>query len=302
MEKLYHYVLNGLKNYPEFYNPKIYSSFEEYLTSLKNHLFNLRKSYQTTNVETDYSSLDTQATYLIAYYPHYFEMIYHILNLISSQLSFAKEVQACFFGAGPCPEVAGLVKFLGDKFPETTNLVANVYDIAHDTWNLTREITKNDIIPKLWNGNIDLQSFSLDICAANSFQSIHSVIKNCQLVVFQNCLNEVENKNTHDFQANFKSLLDNLPLGCSILIVDFLNYDKINAILEGIKRNVERANDIASEKGEISRFKVTTSPSIIKQNLFENKDGLIERKHINFQYLALHKIEPVNDNEDDFIF
>jgi hypothetical protein len=79
MEKLYEYILEGLKNLPDFYNPNLHQTFESYLKSLQNAAKYLWKSYRSNTVKVDYSDPQVQAAYLIRYYPHYVQMTLEIL-------------------------------------------------------------------------------------------------------------------------------------------------------------------------------------------------------------------------------
>jgi len=147
MEQIYEYILDGLRNSREFQDTESEDTFENYLISLQSPVRKLRESYRTNHVVVDYSKAITQAAYLIAYYPHYAEMTLEVLRLLSSDLRFGQEVKACFFGAGPCPEVVGVVQFLVEHSPQTRKLIANIYDIASDTWDLAREVTDKNVVP-----------------------------------------------------------------------------------------------------------------------------------------------------------
>ena len=191
MERLYDYILEGIEKSGNFYKGNATGTFEAYLQALQPYVKDLRQGYKGSCVKVDYSHQSVQAAYLIAYYPQYVEMTLAILKSISSELKFGNEVQACFFGAGPCPEVAALVQFLAEHSSNTTKLNANIYDIASDTWTISREVTTNHILPKLWNGTVKLHANKFDLCSKNCFLAIEESIKNSHIFIFQNCLNEL---------------------------------------------------------------------------------------------------------------
>lgn len=300
MKRLYEYILNGLKKSGDFYNADLQDTFENYLISLQSSVRELRRSYRTSCVVMDYSKPATQAAYLIAYYPHYAEMTLEILRLLSSELSFPQEAKACFFGAGPCPEVVGLVQFLVERSQKTIRLIANVYDIAFDKWAFTRRITDRYIIPELWQGQGILSSNRLDLCLENSFQSIKSIIESCTLFIFQNCLNEVSK--TPVVQKNIEFLLNNAPLESIVVIADLI-YDQNLNVVEDLKRKIESRNDF--EILQEGSLRVTSSlpiPKTIRTNLLTGEDGLIPRSRINFVFLALRKGEQLSSDFDDIPF
>lgn len=300
MEGLYESILDGLRESGEFYNARAQGSFENYLASLQSSVRELRKSYRTGCVVIDYSRATTQAAYLIAYYPHYVEMTLEILRLLSSDLRFTQEVKACFFGAGPCPEVAGLAQFLVERLPRARKLTANVYDIASNTWALTRKITSKYVIPRLWQGQVALNSSSLDLCAAKSFQKLRENLETSNLFVFQNCLNELNN--TPSIQENINFLFDIVPLGSTVIIADLL-YDQNLDIVEEIREKIDKRNnfEVLSE----GTLKVASSlpiPRIIRANLLTGEDGLIPRSKINFLFLAIRKDHQASNRFDNIPF
>ena len=240
MEKLYEYILEGLKNSPDFYNPNLHQTFESYLASLQESAKYLWKSYRSTPVEVRYSDPQVQAAYLIRYYPHYVQMTLEILRLSPEIFTFPEQINACFFGAGPCPEVAGLAQFLTEHCPETKSMIVKIYDIASEQWKFSRDITKNFIVPRLWKGDISGTVSKFDLCSVNAFEVIADDISNCHIFIFQNCLNEIWN--TSATQENIKFLLNRAPLNSFIIIGD-LPYEQNRQLIEDIAEIANQRSD-----------------------------------------------------------
>jgi hypothetical protein len=79
LENLYDLILENLtKSIPR----DIQSS---YLQSLQPDVKRLRSSFHTNHVRVDYSNYNTQAAYLLAYYPHYVEMTYRVLESLQQK-------------------------------------------------------------------------------------------------------------------------------------------------------------------------------------------------------------------------
>ncbi len=242
MEKLYLYILQGIKQSPTFYNPEIHQTFEKYLASLQEPVKSLRESYKpNTVIKVDYSESQVQAAYLICYYPHHVEMTFEILKIIAKLFTFGKEISACFFGAGPCPEVAGLAHFMTKHYQTTESLIVNVYDIASDKWEPSRALTKNFVLPSLWKGQISENALNLNLCSANGFEEISHVIEKSNIFIFQNCLNEIQNISATQENINF--LLDRAPLDSFIIIADLL-YDQNIRIVNDIVKIAEKSGMI----------------------------------------------------------
>ncbi|MBD2280587.1 hypothetical protein [Aphanizomenon flos-aquae] len=301
MEKLYEYILEGLKNSPDFYNPNLHQTFESYLASLQESAKYLWKSYRSTPVEVRYSDPQVQAAYLIRYYPHYVQMTLEILRLSPEIFTFPEQINACFFGAGPCPEVAGLAQFLTEHCPETKSMIVKIYDIASEQWKFSRDITKNFIVPRLWKGDISGTVSKFDLCSVNAFEVIADDISNCHIFIFQNCLNEIWN--TSATQENIKFLLNRAPLNSFIIIGD-LPYEQNRQLIEDIAEIANQRSDyqIILQSQGIKIRSCIRIPSLVTENLLTGVDGLIPRKNINFLFLALRKGEYTNEDLLDDIF
>lgn len=285
---LYQYILEGLEKTMDFYNPQNHQSFEYYLQSLKKPAEQLWESYRSNQVKVNYSDPSTQAAYLIRYYPHYVQMTYEILQQCSQFFAFGEKINACFFGAGPCPEVAGLAQFLTKYYPQTKEIFVQVYDIASDQWSLSRAITKDFVIPNLWKGQFSGNAYNLDLCSSNSFESVSDAIENSHLFVFQNCLNEIWNISTT--KENIKFLLESAPLNSFIVIGD-LRYAQNRYILEDIAKFVQRTNHykliMLDELDIRSSLRI---PQIVTQNLLTSEGYLIPRSRIKFMFLVITKV------------
>ncbi len=293
---LYNCILEGLENSIDFYNKNNHITFESYLQSLQKPAEQLWHSYRSNQVKVSYSEPSIQAVYLMRYYPHYAYMNFQILEIIHGQNPFKnlinETLEVCLFGAGPCPEIVGLSKFLSDNYQNIKKLTVNVYDIAADEWTLSRNITEKFIIPEYWSGDLQLNSNYLDLCESNSLYSIKTKIKKSQIFIFQNCLNEIYNIAT--VQTNLNFLLNEIPVGSVIIIID-LNYRQNVSIIDRLKEQVSNRDDFEVYSPPLEDIKIQPCPNlpqIIKQNLLTGKRELIPRKNINCIFISLHKINP----------
>src|ERR1035437_5825962 len=93
--------------------------FYDCLHQSQPYVTNLRRSYQNSPSNVDFSCRHTRAAYLLAYYPNYIEPLYEILcqlhqlhpDVIQGTFGYEK-LRGLFLGAGPAPEVLGLLAFL----------------------------------------------------------------------------------------------------------------------------------------------------------------------------------------------
>ena len=85
-----------------------------WLKQRRPHICRLRDAYRRRR-PVDYNDPDLQEAYLLAYYPHYIELLFEVLasleNDCQAQLNRNEDLHACFFGAGPAPELVGLAAY-----------------------------------------------------------------------------------------------------------------------------------------------------------------------------------------------
>ncbi|HBK21596.1 MAG TPA: hypothetical protein DDZ60_03540 [Planktothrix sp. UBA10369] len=291
---LYNCILEGLENSIDFYNKKNHGTFENYLQSLQKPAEQLWYSYRSSQVKVNYSEPSIQAVYLMRYYPHYAYMNFQILEIIHGQNLLKnltnETLEVCLFGAGPCPEIVGLSKFLSEQYQNIKKLTVNVYDIASDEWTLSRNITEKFIIPEYWSGDLKLNSNYLDLCESNSINSIKTTIKKSQIFIFQNCLNEIYNVST--VQSNLNFLLSEIPLGSVIIIID-LNYRQNASIIDQLEKQVSNRHDFEIYCPRFEDIKIQACPNlpkVIKQNLLTGKGALVPRsKDIDCLFIGIRK-------------
>src|SRR5215207_2728027 len=76
------------------------------------HVKKLRTAYRSSPCKVNYDSAQLRAAYLFAYYPHYVEVLYHVLRELPTEwleYLYKPTLKACFLGSGPAPEILGLL-------------------------------------------------------------------------------------------------------------------------------------------------------------------------------------------------
>jgi hypothetical protein len=300
---LYCSLLKGIEEL--FYPQSSFNNFADYLKSLKEPVALLWHKYQKSVVEIDYSDSKYQVSYLLLYFPRYVQMTFEILATLHyyGWLNFQREVRASFFGSGPCPEIVGLAYLVAREFPGTKKLIINLYDIAHDDWERSRNITERFIIPKLGQcEGIPFNSDELDLCSEKSFIPLEPVIKQCNLFIFQNCLNEIYK--TSSVKANIKYLLDTVSPGSLIIIAD-LDYKQCHELLDQIQDTIRQRSDFEIHRSEKLNFSCRNwllIPGILRTNLLTKETLNIEncsqpfpfqlnpRYEVNYSFLAARKL------------
>jgi hypothetical protein len=288
---MYSYILDGLVKHNQINNVELY------LQSLQYYVKQLRQSYKVNQVRVDYSDSNIQAAYLLAYYPQYTEMTYKVLcdlnhNYLHPCFVGSRELQACFFCAGPAPETVAWVKYLSSNYSTAKYAVAHTYDIAANTWSKSREITKNVVASLCPGWEFTLNGYNLNLCQQNAFPSIRDIIQTSNLFFVQNCLNEFIS-NSEIFINNLDFLITEMPANSIIIRAD-LNYKSVVSLMEQIEAYVSistKSKIIRSyTAGDIHLHSSLILPPILKNNLLTGADGLIPKSNINFKYLAIQKL------------
>ncbi|MGF1559368.1 MAG: hypothetical protein ACFCUL_09795 [Flavobacteriaceae bacterium] len=291
---MYNQILSGLYNSVQLNTDE---SRKKYLESLQEKVRNIRKAYLTFPVRFAYTNKDTQAGYLITYVPHYSDLIYFALRDNRQSITINNVDDVYFIGSGPCPEIIGLLRYLKDyegnaKF----NLNINVLDIAIQEWKWSRDIVFNNVVPTYLNGStINRKEGKIDI--SQNFKVNFNDSK--KLVIFQNCLNEIDEQNHIILIQNVQRLFDQMSVGSYLLIID-LNFRQVLSLITEVENNLTNkgnCNIIRNvNDGEINnRTLQDNEPQIILDHLLtdrfgcENPNFLLPKRRLKFIYTLIQK-------------
>lgn len=276
-----------------------------YLQSLKSVAQQLRGSYNPNaapTVRVNYRPKNVQAAYMLRYFPQYSQVLRIILNRLKNaqvSLPFDQEnLSACFFGAGPAPEVYGFAQFLNAAFSNNKKLTAYTFDIISDEWNYSRGITEHSLVPSIWqNRTFELISKKFDITQANSVNQFAAIVGQARLIVFQNCLNEINQNSYPSVIANLKSLIGSMSSGSVLTVIDLSSYPAALQLISQIESLI-RSENLASilispSEGEKTYDAVAlrdSLPNVIVDNLLTSADGLIPRRWVKYRCLVIRKL------------
>jgi molecular chaperone DnaK (HSP70) len=272
-------------------------SIDEYLQSLQKPVKALRVAYRNTPVVVPYENNDTQAAYLTTYLPHYYQLIYKIFLEDVPEIFQNKEVVSLtFIGGGPGSEAYGAIKYIVNNCPKVKTIHVTILDINANTWSFSHDIVFNSLIKSITNGkiNVHLNSVYFDLVSSKDITNVKAIIQKSDLLVIQNCLNEVANINLPALKNNINSLFKLLPSTSYLLMSDLTsgvrttikNLEKI-LVDDFAPTFIKTTLNLPSSKTLIS---VHHRPSpIIVKNLLNYSDGLIPRKNLNYDYSILSK-------------
>ncbi|NMR35474.1 Hsp70 family protein [Chryseobacterium aquaticum] len=270
---------------------------EEYLKSLQQPVKSLRLAYRNSPINVPYEKVDIQAAYLATYLPHYYQLIYKIfIEEVPDIFINKKKLYLTFIGGGPGSEVYGALKYIFNNCNEVEDVYINILDINASTWDYSHSIVQKNLLDSInkRNVNIHWDSIQFDLVSDVEMQKIKSLIKKSDLLVIQNCLNEIATSNLSVLKSNLKTLFEYLPDNSYLLISDLTSGARTTIkVLEKYLIDCcapKFIKSTLSQPSPRSLQSVHHRPStIITQNLLLGTDGLIPRKNLNYDYSILSK-------------
>jgi hypothetical protein len=232
----------------------------------------LRASYRSGwgSVAVEYTRDVTEA-YLLAYYPHYVGMARSVVNLLPPH-SFPRQgtMRVCAFGTGPAPEPVAIARYLRDHLPDADTLELYLFDINPEAWDWARGVSLERVLPQHWSGDVDVRVVDrVDIASARLIDgSVAEATATADLVVFQNCLNELATKDAH-VRENARELVAAMKPGAVLTMADIDNYPTARRCLEIIEQTIDGEVHWLHRFDEALHLDVMPGlPNIVRNNLF----------------------------------
>ena len=290
--EIYDAILSGFKaNIPSSIG------IEEYLQSLQKSVKSLRLAYCNSPVFVPYEKTEIQAAYLATYLPHYYQLIYKIfIEEVPDIFKNKKEIHLTFIGGGPGSEAYGALKYIFNNCAEAKDIYVTILDINASTWKYSHSIVQENLLRAINSGEatINWKSVQFDLVSEIEIKKVKSIIEKSNLLVIQNCLNEIATANLPALKTNLKLLFEYLPGTSYFLMSDLTSGARpvIKALEKYLVDNfvpkfIKSTLSLPSSRSLIS---VHHRPSaIIAQNLLVGTDGLIPRKNLSYDYSILSK-------------
>jgi molecular chaperone DnaK (HSP70) len=288
---IYNAIVNGFRN---TIPPN--QGIEAYLQSLQKAVKALRIAYRSNPVYVPYEKTDIQAAYLATYLPHYYQLIYKILiEEIPDIFEGKKEVNLNFIGGGPGSEAYGAIKYILNNCSNVEIINVTIFDIHASTWSYSHSIVLDNLVENLNKGKtqINWKCIPFDLTQTSNTMDSKQIIEKSDLLVIQNCLNEIAKVDLPSLKTNVNTLFEYLPGYAYLLMSDMTSVAK--PIMKVLEEHLTEANSSVFVRstlssGSRSLISVHHRPStIIAQNLLVGSDGLIPRKNINYDYSILSK-------------
>lgn len=300
MADIYDIIVQGIKESDGLSDSGLITRLKQLQSSVKI----LRNAYRNYPVRVPYEKTDIQAAYLITYFPHYYQLIYKVL--IEDYPAIFKDknkVKLVYFGGGPGPEIYGTLKYIVNNRPEVKIVDILLFDINAIQWKYSHDILQNNLLPSILKTGFQIKfSFNhFDLTQPFEDKIFKEYINDCDLMVFQNCLNEISISSIVQLKKNFQAIYNLLPSGSSLLLSDLTGgTPAVTRLMQDLERQMISIDKVIPIHSIIENGCCQTiqsvhhmPPSIIRQNLLDGQDGLIPRKWLKYNYSFLQKAHKV---------
>src|SRR5690606_26155731 len=171
---------------------------EAFLQSLQSSVKSLRIAYRNNPVYVPYEKKNIQAAYLATYLPHYYQLIYKIfIEEVPDIFKGKKEVYLNFIGGGPGSEAYGAIKYILNNCTDVEIIHITILDINASTCDYSHAIVSVNLVETINNGKTQIywKSIPFDLTSIANINQSKAIIEKSDLLVIQNCLNEIAKVN-----------------------------------------------------------------------------------------------------------
>ena len=269
------------------------------LKSLKKDVRMLRASYRKPlPVYVNYSLQNIQSAYLITYFPHYYQLIYKILlEQDLQQIKTKKEFSFAFIGGGPGSEAYGAIKYILEHCPNIKTVNVDILDINARTWNYSHSALKDFLLPNLKRFNeikLNWNCHQFNLIDSNNITANKLLFENSDLVVIQNCINEIPREGRNALENNILEIFKYISKNSALLMIDLTTSvrSEIFKLEKAIESCFTDINKITTSRNKSASAltSINYRPSkVIRENLLDGTDGLIPRKNLKYDFSLVGK-------------
>ena len=203
--EIYDAIVNGFKA-----NIPANTEIAAYLQSLQKSVKSLRIAYRNSIVIVPYEKTDIQAAYLATYLPHYYQLIYKIfIEEVPEIFKNKKKIHLTFIGGGPGSEAYGALKYIFNNCLEAKDVYITILDINATTWGYSHSIVQENLVAAINSREVAIhwKSVQFDLVPELETKKVKSIIEKSDLLVIQNCLNEIAHINLPSLKKNCRPVL-----------------------------------------------------------------------------------------------
>ena len=282
--KVYDEVLDKL--YPEGLNT---TQKYSYLQQLQEPARKLHQKYlrpEKQHIEVDYADHQIQEAYMLRSIAHALQLPWVLDSLRERDFHHLEnDLTASFFGGGPCPEILGLKHYLNSTLSNKVSISTVRLDIVTNwKWHYSADT--------FFNFKSDLAGNRSDLLNPDSRESVEK----SDLIVIQNCLNEIPDLVHPQLLMNMKHIVDIMKPGALMLVIE-KRYSNIEKLLRKFHSELGELNQIQTHYTATDNINIKYLnynghvPHELIEYLFlrERNNWLWLTNNITFHWLAISK-------------
>ena len=283
------YIISGYPSLIKKYYDKMQNQ-----KSISAALWSSYKPEEKQYVEIDYTNIQLQKVYLMKYFIPHAVLIPFVLDSLSRrnngdllhtaslELLRSNALNVSFFGGGPSPELYGLMHYLKKIQPNTIGISSAVLDKTK--WQIAM---KPDYF---FETNL--------IAPSGSFlhPNAADVVRRSDLVVIQNCLNEIPGSGCNYNQQllmNMKQIVNLLKPGSLMLVIERYGYELVRNLLNDFRVYLTAFSNLKIDYEAYKKLELKESYNNmnISNNMINDlrSDWLWMNDCIHFHWLAVSK-------------
>jgi len=263
----------------------------EALQELQPRLEELREYYRSHDqINIEYEE-DVCDAYLLGYVPYYIQQANKLFENYLASRSFGDSITVVFLASGPGPEAVAFTDFLIRHFPETRAKFL-FFDLRDRHWAPLRK-KMVELGCEGRSENIVTESHFLDLLNPHSLEQHADVFKKTDVVVAQNCINElIESQDT--LLANFQKIISLLRDDSVFCLSDLRAYSLVRNFLSDLRDKSDEHAEVSSPnnatydglgppRGHILRrcfYGPFGSPRVPRRRVKCQENFLVTRGHI----------------------
>ena len=264
------------------------NQLDQKLKSLQPFVKSLRELYKLApdiTVQSPYGAEPSRNAYLLAYVPKYIEQAERSFRLAApTQPDPDSTYKAAFFCCGPAPEATALIRHFSSK-DFSLNFEFHFFDI-HPEWAHIRTLLLKKDGTSI--RNLGAFEYEIDITQADIHETHLDVLRQVDIVTFQNCLNELAGSEGIN---NVYQICKNLKSGAQMILSDLSGYQENRNDFENLKSELEDLSGTTkfhkNEQAHVSDY----PEGLLKRHLLDGSDGLRPSTKSNFSLLTYTNIE-----------
>lgn len=256
------------------------------LGPVRNHIQYLRRTYGGTKGAPDFTNLETQLAYAIAYHPAHAFVYLHLLlrrNLGSTIFSHINpQPKILVLGAGLLAETIALTQWMSHALPEVLKQSSFTL-VDRADWSKARPLVSMPTIHAgSWNGSENhLVSLTIDLASDEGRKFLAQELASFDLIICPSILTEMHAEKS---SAAFIDLLCRSMSPRSILVV----FDHhLRGTWDSIHHECANRFELVTESYKPAEVALPSPPAWTCHNLLTGGDGLIPTRSVTTSWLVL---------------